>query len=210
MNLFEQRPLLVLVDVESGIVLGTVPTVACGQALMLGLLNTQINFFPIQVMHRKDDWDSFNFNGTDTLYTINKGWQVTAVDKEQVTPRIVERRRLMWLRLSYLHPWEMYCKGSLTRFRGYMSDGVQAFVRHELASGEASSYIREYASIHGIDVGNAIEELGSKVRSLGMIEARNWAQFEKVAQQMTRCNTREELAEAMRHGFDILYNNAYI
>lgn len=210
MNLFEKRPLLVLMDAESGIVLGTVPTVACGQSLMLGLLDTQMNYLPIQVAHRKHDWDDIDFNSSATLYTMKKGWLVEAVGEDKITPRLIERRRLMWLRLAWLHPWEMYCKGMLTRFRGYMSDGVQAFVRHELQSGVASGYINEYASIHGIDVGNAVEELSSKVRSLGIIEARNWAQYERIAQQMTQCHTRDELEEVMRQGISILYNNAYV
>jgi hypothetical protein len=91
-----------------------------------------------------------------------------------------------------------------------MSDGVQAFIRHEIELGTASSYVQEYASIYDIDPGNALEELSSKVRSLGVVEARNWAQFEKIALRMTMASTREDLDEIMRQGFGVLYGNAFI
>lgn len=210
MNLFEQRPLLALLEAESGIVLGTVPTVACGQMLMLGLLNTQINYFPIQVAHRKTEWDAYDFNSANDVYTMSKGWKIAPAPDALVTPRVAENRKLMRLRTSYLHPWEIYCKGSLVRFKGYMSDAAQAFIRHELSIGANSGYVQEYASINEIEPGNALEELGSKVRSLGMIEARNWAQYEKIAQKMAIGDTREELEICMERGFDVLYNNAYV
>ena len=210
MNLFEQRPLLVLLEAESGIVLGTVPTVACGQMLMLGLLNTQINYFPIQAAHRKTEWDAYDFNSPNQVYAMSKGWKIALAADALVTPRVLERRKLMRLRISYLHPWEIYCKGSLVRFKGYMSDAAQAFIRHELSLGTGSGYVQEYASINEIDLENAVEELGSKVRSLGMIEARNWAQYEKIARAMAMAETREDLEACMQRGFDVLYNNAYV
>lgn len=210
MILNETRPLLVLLDVETTIVLGTVPSVACGQMLMLGLLNTQINYLPVQVAHLRDKWDGYDFNAPEQFYVMGRGWKVEPAPAALVTDHIRERRRVMRQRISYLHPWEVYCRGSLVRFRGYMSDGVQAFVRSELEAGEASTYVQEYASIHGISAGNALEELGSKVRSIGMIEARNWAQYEKIAQGMAMSRDRDHLEALMKQGFDILYNNAYI
>ncbi len=210
MILNESRPLLVLLDVETTIVLGTVPSVACGQMLMQGLLNTQINYLPVQVAHLRERWDAYDFNADKTVYVMGRGWKVEPAPAELVTDHIRERRRVMRQRISYLHPWEIYCKGSLVRFRGYMSDGVQAFVRHELEAGADSTYVQEYASIHDISVGNALEELGSKVRSIAMIEARNWAQYEKIAQGMAMSRDRDELEALMKQGFDILYNNAYI
>lgn len=210
MILYETRPLLILLEAETGIVLGTVPSVACGQMLMLGLLNTQINYFPIEAAHRRAEWDGYDFNATEPIYTMSKGWAIAPAPAALVTPTVLARRRLMRLRLSYLHPWEVYCKGSLARFQGYMSDGVQAFVRHELESGAASSYVQEYANIHEISVDNALEELGGKVRSLGLVEARNWAQYEKIACGMAMAADRDALEQWMRQGFDILYNNAYV
>jgi hypothetical protein len=210
MILNETRPLLVLLDVETTIVLGTVPTVACGQMLMLGMLNTQINYLPIQAAHLANRWDAYDFNADRTIYTLGRGWKVETSPASLVTPRILERRRVVRQRISYLHPWEIYCRGSLVRFRGYMSDGVQAFVRKELESGTASTYVQEYASIHDLPVENAVEELGARVRSIGMVEARNWAQYEKIAQKMAMSRDRDELEALMKQGFDILYNNAYI
>jgi hypothetical protein len=210
MMLYEQRPLLVMLDVETQIILGTVPTVACGQMLMMGMLNTQINYFPIQVALRRTEWDAYDFNAADAVYCFGKKWAVTPAPADLVTPHIVARRKLLRLRASYLQAWEVYCKGALARFKGYMSDGVQAFIRHEIESGVASSYVQEYASIYDIDPGNALEELSSKVRSLGVVEARNWAQYEKIALRMTMASTREELDEIMRQGFGVLYGNAFI
>jgi len=212
MNLFETRPLLVLIliDVETKIILGTVPTVACGQMLMMGLLNTQMSYLPIQGAHREKEWDAYDFDAPDIYYTMSQSSKIAIAPGNSVSPTIIERRRLVRQRVNYLHTWEVYCKGSLARFQGYMSDGVQAFIRTELLSGWSSSYIQEYASIHDISVDNAIEELGSKVRSIGMIEARNWAQYEKIAQAMTRAADQEALERLMKQGFDILYYNAYV
>lgn len=209
MNLFKQRPLLVLVDAGSNVILGTVPSLACGQMLMLGFLNTQINYFPIQAAHRKTEWDAYDFNG-DSLYTLEKSWKVFPAPEAVNTPELHAKRKLMRMRISYLHPWEVYCEGSLARFQGYMSDAVQAFVRQELALGATSSFIQEYAGINEISEENALEELGAKVRSLGIVEARNWAQYEKVARDMACAQTRQALESCMAHGFDILYNNAYV
>jgi len=210
MMLYEQRPLLILFDVQTSIVLGTVPTVACGQMLMMGMLNTQINYIPIQVPLRRSEWDAYDFNATDVYYQVGKRWGVTPAPQELVTPALAERRKLLRLRASYLQAWEIYCKGSLARFKGYMSDGVQAFIRHEIAQGVGSSYVQEYASIYDIDPRNALEELTSKVRSIGVVEARNWAQYEKIALRMTMASSREDLDEIMRQGFGVLYGNAFI
>ncbi|SHN17689.1 hypothetical protein SAMN05192549_105170 [Duganella sacchari] len=210
MILNQTRPLLLLLDVETSIVLGTVPTVACGQMLMLGLLNTQLSHLPLQVYHLRERWDGYDFNAEQQLYTMSRGWTMTPAPAALVTPQIHERRRLMRQRISYLHPWEIYCQGALVRFNGYMSDGVQAFVRSELTAGAASTYVQEYASIHDISVENALQELHGKVRSLGMVAARNWAQYEKIAQGMAMARDRDEQELLMKQGFDILYNNAYI
>lgn len=209
MNLFKQRPLLVLVDAGTNVILGTVPSLACGQMLMLGFLNTQINYFPIQAAHRKTEWDAYDFNG-DALYILEKSWKVFPAPEVVNTAELHAKRKLMRMRISYLHPWEIYCEGSLARFQGYMSDAVQAFVRQELALGVSSSFVQEYAGINDISEENALEELGGKVRSLGIVEARNWAQYEKVARDMARAETRQALESCMAHGFDILYNNAYV
>jgi hypothetical protein len=210
MKLFETRPLLLLIDVETKIILSTVPTVACGQMLMLGLLNTQMHYLPVQAADREKEWDAYDFVAPDIYYTMSTSWNISAAPENLVNPAIIERRHLVRQRVSYLHPWEVHCKGSLVRFQGYMSDGVQAFIRTELLLGPASSYIQEYASIHDIGLDNAVEELGSKVRSIGMIEARNWAQYEKIAQAMARASDVETLEQLMNQGFDTLYYNAFI
>lgn len=210
MILHERLPLLILIDVETSIVLGTVPSAACGQMLMLGLLNTQINYLPVQAPNLAGRWEGLDFDAEGKFYTMARGWRAEPAPARLVTAAVRERRRLMRQRISYLYPWEIYCKGSLLRFQGYMSDGVQAFVRQELAAGAASAYVREYASINDIEVGNALEELGGKVRSLGMVEARNWAQYDKIARRMAMAPNREVQDALMAQGFDILYNNAYI
>lgn len=209
MNLFLQRPLLVLVDAGTNVIWGTVPSLACGQMLMLGFLNTQINYFPIQAVHRKAEWDAYDFNG-ETLYVMEKGWKIFPAPQTVATQDLHDKRKLMRLRISYLHPWEIYCKGSLARCQGYMSDAVQAFVRQELANGTTSHFVQEYAGINEISEENALQELNSKVGSLGIIEARNWAQYEKIARDMAWAQTKPALESCMARGFDILYNNAYV
>jgi hypothetical protein len=207
MILYEERPLLVLHEADSGIVLGTVPTAACAQMLMLGLPNTQVDWFPVQMAHRRNEWDGHDFNAADQLYVMLKGWKVAPAAPDLATPQTTHRRQLMRLRLPYLHSWEIYCRGALVRVRGYMSDAVQAFIRQELGAAD-SVYVDEYAHLHGLGRDSAREELGVKVRSLGLAEARNWAQYEKIAQDMGRAETREQLDACMRRGLELLYHHA--
>ena len=214
MRAYKEESIHIVLDIETGLVYTRVPTAVCAASLTLGLLNSTSISLPIQLPHRRDEWDALNFNRD--LYRIESGGLIfSPIADAEIPSDVLKKRAAALIRGAYVYSLEVYCQGELSRISEYMPADLVPYLYDQLGRCDPkanvySQSIEEYAAIHEIECSVAYQELLLKLQSAGAVKMRNQAIYEKFMMRMNECFTREELESVHNQAFNMLFNNAKI
>jgi len=215
MNIYKERPLYLVADNETGLVYGRFPSATTATAVTFGILNSYSFSLPIQLPHRKTEWDAYDFNKNLYQAERRRRFKFCEFPKELIRDDLLKKRELARLRGFYIHCLEVYCAAQLHRVAEYMPDQLAAFVHSELANCDPSKNIftrsiEEYAALQEITVDFAYQELQLKLHSTGAVKLRNYAIQQQYMTKMNFCETSQALNDVMQDSFNALVYKAMI
>lgn len=196
-------------DAETWAVYAQAPTITSAQAVILGMVNIEVRSLPVQLVHRAPEYKGLNFDKDFYQFAIK--FKVFPMPEELKTPEFLERRRVIKLRLAYLHSLETYNQEQLNRtidfydkFDGYLLSAIE---KCDPSTNTYHPGIVEYATISGIPVEAAYRELKMREETRGAVKLRNLAIYRKHVNIFNKLTTRDELKLAFKEAMNDLYSN---
>jgi hypothetical protein len=213
MNIYREDSLHLVADNETGLVYANARSATAATAVTLGILNSYTISLPVELLHRKCEWDAYDFN--KNLYQATGRTTFREFPQELVTDDLLERRKLARRRGSYIYCLEVYCRNELNRVSEYMPEQLAAFVHDELnrcdpAANVYTKSIEEYAALQDIEPAVAYQELQLKLQSSGVVRLRNYALQQKFMMSLNACQSKKELDEVITEVFEALVRRARI
>lgn len=193
---FVKDSLNLVVDIQTGVVLASAPSITAANAMMMFYPNLKMLRLPTQIMTVAQRFVDCDFNDLSQTYISHEpltGVLQKANDSDLiVTDELKNLRSETILRVNYLYRLECQCLNETGRILDYagmplvMPWLIDQLNRCDPDKGTYTSSIRELAKHRNIPEDACYHDFRMRVDSIGMIMSNNYVIFLKYAEMMSR------------------------
>lgn len=202
-----------VVDLENGVILTPVKSVSSGKATQEGIPNSSLIAIANVLPWRQKDYSQFDLWRDDLVWAV--GGKVDAMPEHLKTPEMYAKKKLAYLRQTYLYALEVFFQMYLGRTVDNYDQGLDAYIINEVEqcnplAGYYTYALQEYARIIGIHPETAYNELKLRYDTQCLARIRNFALYSKWVDLMNACETKEQLQKALKDANDEIWGKAVI
>lgn len=215
---FVKDSLNLVVDIQTGVVLASAPSITAANAMMMFYPNLKMLRLPTQIMSVAQRFVDCDFNDLSQTYISHEPLtgilQKTSDNDLILTGELRQLRSDTILRVNYLYRLECQCLNETGRVLDYagmplvMPWLIDQLNRCDPDRGIYTSSIRELASFRDISEDACYHDFRMRVDSVGMIMSNNYVIFLKYSEMMSREKADpEKLQNILVSAGDELRNN---